>query len=290
MSNDQAFSAAADHPLQGCRVAVPESRQLEVLIGLLERRGATVWQCPLVSIHDARDPQPVVDWLQRYMADPFDWLILLTGEGLRRLLAQASRMNQAEEFRAALAGTRTLTRGPKPAKALRELDLRPHRQAEVPTTPGIIAMLPELTLSGQQVGLQLYGEEPNRPLHEALQAQGATVWPVMPYRYADASEDARVSDMIRMMVAGELDVLCLTSSPQLGRLKSVARAHDLEVAWREAMCRMTIVAVGPVVADAVRAEGLPVHLMPENSWFMKPMVQALVDHWTTRTTGHSPAN
>jgi uroporphyrinogen-III synthase len=72
-------------------IAVPEARELDVFAQLLERRGARVWRCPLVDIVDASDPQPVRDWLTSFMADGCDDLILLTGEGLRRLLACVDR-------------------------------------------------------------------------------------------------------------------------------------------------------------------------------------------------------
>ena len=47
-------------PLAGRTVAVPETRELEVFAAMLERRGATVLRCPLVTIRDAPDPAPVL--------------------------------------------------------------------------------------------------------------------------------------------------------------------------------------------------------------------------------------
>ena len=38
-------------PLTNKRIALSETRELDVLCGLLERRGATVLRFPLVSIH-----------------------------------------------------------------------------------------------------------------------------------------------------------------------------------------------------------------------------------------------
>ena len=48
-------------PLAGRTIAVPETRELEVFATLLERRGATVLRCPLVSIRDARIRHPVLE-------------------------------------------------------------------------------------------------------------------------------------------------------------------------------------------------------------------------------------
>ncbi len=78
-------------PLAGRTVALAEGRQLEELAEMLEKEGALPLRCPLVSILDAPDPAPVVAWLRELAAGRFDYLVLLTGEGLRRLLDFAER-------------------------------------------------------------------------------------------------------------------------------------------------------------------------------------------------------
>ena len=82
-------------PLAGRTVAVPETRELEVFAGLLERRGARVLRCPLVSIRDAPDPAPVLIFARDFAGGAFDDLILTTGEGLRRLLTCIERHEPA---------------------------------------------------------------------------------------------------------------------------------------------------------------------------------------------------
>src|SRR5580700_10417412 len=106
-------ATAAAEALAGRVIAIPESRELQVFAALLERRGATVLRYPLVSIIDAPDPAPVLAWLRAFCSGACDDLILLTGEGLRRLLRCLEL--HAPELRAAflevLARTRRITRG-----------------------------------------------------------------------------------------------------------------------------------------------------------------------------------
>ena len=49
------MDSESDRVLADKVVAVPEARQLDVLASLLERRGASVLRCPLVSILDSPD-------------------------------------------------------------------------------------------------------------------------------------------------------------------------------------------------------------------------------------------
>src|SRR6266700_3371224 len=97
-------------PLAGRRIAVLEHRELDRLGGMLEAQGASTLRCPLVAIADAPDPAPVLAWLRRFIDAPPDDLVLMTGEGLRRLLGFAERAGLEPAFRAALGRVRTITR------------------------------------------------------------------------------------------------------------------------------------------------------------------------------------
>src|SRR5438874_7437563 len=103
-------------PLTGRTIALAEGRQLEELAEMLEKEGATTLRCPLVSILDAPDPAPVLAWLENLIAGKFDYVLLFTGEGLRRLLGFAERAGLRPAVITALGKTKTITRGPKPVR------------------------------------------------------------------------------------------------------------------------------------------------------------------------------
>jgi uroporphyrinogen-III synthase len=260
-------------PLAGRTIAVPETRELEVFAAMLERRGARVLRCPLVAIRDAPEPAPVLAFARAFASGSCDDLILTTGEGLRRILACIERHEPElrSGFLETLARVRKITRGPKPARALREVGLKPDLPAQEPTTAGVIAALSSLDLKGRRVGLQLYGTEPNTPLVEFLERAGASVRCVAPYVYADAADDAAVQGLIARLTGGEVDAIAFTSTPQVERLFAVAPAATV----RAALGQTLVAAVGPVVAGALERHGVRARLMPEESFFLKPLTTAL---------------
>ncbi|MGH8180272.1 MAG: uroporphyrinogen-III synthase [Steroidobacteraceae bacterium] len=263
----------ATQPLAGRTIAVPESREIEVFAALLERRGARVIRCPLIAIRDAPDPAPVLDWSRRLAAGAFDDLILLTGEGLVRILSCMEQHEPALRlaFIDALRRVRKITRGPKPAKALRELGMKAEVAAERPTTDGVIASLRSLDLRGRRVGVQLYGTEPNLPLTGFLESAGASVSTVAPYVYANAADEQVVRNLLDQLRGGGVDAIAFTSSAQIERLIAVAS----EEGARSALGNTLVAAVGPVVADTLRRHGIDARLMPEESFFLKPLTSAL---------------
>ncbi len=265
----------AEAGLANRRILVPESRELDLFCRMLEAEGAATLRCPLVTILAVEDPAPVAAWLARLSAGAFDDLILLTGEGLRRLLALAQETGTVEAAIAALGRLRTVTRGPKPARALREIGLLPGLAAGVPTTEGVIDTLAREDLAGRRVGVQLYPGNPNDLLLDFLRGKGAAPEPVLPYRYASDSDTAQVEAAIREMAAGRFDVVAFTSSPQVKRLADVARERGLEDLLRDGLALTRIAAVGPIVAEAVRAIGGTVAIEPATSFHLKPLVGAI---------------
>jgi uroporphyrinogen-III synthase len=271
-----------DHqPLAGRTVAVPETREIDIFAAMLERRGARVVRCPMVAIRDAPDSAPVLQWSRQLAAGSFDDLVLLTGEGLRRILGCIERVEPSlkEPFVAALGRMRKITRGPKPARALRELGLKPDIAPERPTTEGIIASLQSLDLKGRRFGVQLYGTEPNRPLVEFLEAAGAKVSTVAPYVYADAADDAAILTLLERILAGEVDAIAFTSTPQVERLFAVAPAQNITAA----LAKTVVAAVGPVVAETLRRHGIEARVMPDESFFLKPLTSVLEDALGAKT-------
>jgi uroporphyrinogen-III synthase len=271
--------------LVGRTVALAEGRQLEELARMLEAEGAATLACPMVSILDAPDEAPVLAWLHELVADRFGWVVLFTGEGLRRLLGFADRAGMREAVIAALARMRTLTRGPKPVKALQEIGLKPTEIAAAPTTDGVIAALRKHDLSGVTVGVQHYSES-NPALSAFLSEAGACERGVLPYVYAPRSDADRVADLIRRLASGTIDVLVFTSAMQVDRLFEVAVEQRIEAELRDGLTKTLVAAVGPVVAENLRGRGATVDICPEQGWQMKNLVQHIKRALTT--DGQSP--
>jgi uroporphyrinogen-III synthase len=262
--------------LSGYRILIMETREEAQFSRLLAEQGADVLQCPMFTIHDAPDTAPIEAWIGRFIANPCDDLVLMTGEGLRRLLKVARRIDVERDFIAALGDARKFARGPKPGKALREIGLEPQVTTEKPTSEGIAEMLSRIDLRGHRVGLQLYPDKDHGRLIGAITAQGAEVDTVLPYVYDAQAADANIVTAIDEMAQGRIDAIALTSSGQVRRLIEVAKMHDCEARLREGLARTPIASVGPVVSDELKSHGLRTDIAPANeAYFMKPLISAM---------------
>src|SRR3954465_8539711 len=152
-----------DDRLNGYRILILETREEAQLSRLLAEQGADVLQCPMFTIRDAPDSAPIEAWIERSIRKPFEDLVLMTGEGLRRLVRAARRINAEDDFVAALGKGRKVARGPKPAGAPRgekrkgargptaggaggEAGREPQVTTEKPTSEGVAEALSRLDL------------------------------------------------------------------------------------------------------------------------------------------------
>jgi uroporphyrinogen-III synthase len=263
--------------LQGRCIALPEHRELDRLAAMLEEEGATTVRCPLMAILEAPDPAPIEAWLRLLAAGAFDDVIFLTGEGVNRLMAVATQAGIAEPARAALERARKITRGPKPARALHAFGLGSDLAAVAPTSAGVIECLRAHQLGGRKIGLQLYGDEPNRELVGFLETKGAAVFPVAPYRYAPASDDQRVIALLEHLDKGELDAIAFTAAMQIERLFQVAKRHGGEERLTASLARIHVAAVGPIVREALARHGVRVDVVPARQFFMRRLTESMAE-------------
>ncbi|MDB5637111.1 MAG: uroporphyrinogen synthase [Bradyrhizobium sp.] len=264
--------------LDGYRILILETREEAQFSRLLTEQGADVVQCPMFTIHDAPDSAPIEAWIGRFIEKPYDDLVLMTGEGLRRLMKVARRTGLDRDFIATLGKARKFARGPKPGRALREIGLEPQVTTEKPTSEGVVEMLSRVDLAGHRVGLQLYPDKDHSALISAVTAQGAEVDIVLPYVYDAQAGDANIVTAIDEMAQGRIDAIALTNLGQVRRLVEVARANQCEALLREGLAQTPIASVGPVVSDELKSHGLRTDIHPANdAYFMRPLISAMAE-------------
>jgi len=270
--------------LTGRRILILETREEAQFLRLLQDQGAEVVRCPMFEIRDAEDSAAVESWIKRAIARPFDDLVLMTGEGLRRIMKVAARIAVDADLIAALAKSRKFARGPKPVRALREIGLEAQAVTDKPTSDGVIETLARLDLKDHWIGVQLYPEQDHSRLLGAIEGQGARTDIVLPYEYDPKVAESSIMAAIDEMASGRIDCIALTSRGQARRLVETAKTHHLEAKLKEALKRTKIASVGPVVSDELKAFGIATDIYPANdAFFMRPLIAAMNDRFAQPT-------
>ncbi len=265
--------------LEGLRILVPESRELDLFAAMLEEAGASTLRCPLVRILALDDTSEADVFIDRCIAGEFQDIVFLTGEGLRHLVNYAGPRKEA--FVAALGRMRKIVRGPKPARALRELGLVPDVAAPQPTSDSVLDVIAS-GANGRRIAVQLYPGDGAARLVDGLKSQGASVTTITPYRYASDADTALVLAAIDAVIAHQIGLIAFTASPQIDRMIAVAGQLGQEAALRKALADTPVAAVGPVVEANLARYGIRAALAPAASFHMKPLVREIIAWWQRR--------
>ena len=250
----------------GLRVVAFESRMAEQMTQLIERHGGRPLVAPSMREVPLERNTAVLQFGERLMAGEFALVVLLTGVGTRFMLKVLDTRWPREQTLAALGKTLLVVRGPKPHAVLRELGLQPALAVPEPNTwRDLVKALDDLgwQLKGMHVAVQEYGVS-NAELLDAIRERGAIVTRVPVYQWMLPEDTGPLTGAVRAIMRGEADVVLFTNAVQVDHMMQVAEREGGVERLREAMSRVVVSAVGPVVAERLRAHRLPVDVEPSH--------------------------
>ncbi len=242
-----------------------ESRRSQEMARLLERHGMSVLSAPSMREVPLGDQAQAFAFGVALERGECDLLVLLTGVGVRALLAALRTRWPEAELLAALGRLTLVCRGPKPAAALKELGLKPSLVASEPNTwHELERVMQGLELASKRVWVQEYGR-PNPALLAALRARGALVHSAAVYAWQLPEDLAPLRRAIAALCDEGADAVLFTSAHQIEHLLQVAEQQGQREALLSALSRRVLVAsIGPVTSEALRERGVPADLEPEH--------------------------
>jgi uroporphyrinogen decarboxylase len=249
----------------GLRVAALESRRRDDMERLITRFGGQAFVSPSMREVPLDSNREAIDFAYRVITGEINIVIFLTGVGLRHLLTAIEKHVDRQRFLDALSDITTVVRGPKPAAVMRELGLTPSVKVPEPNTwRELLKSIDEhVPITNQKIGLQEYGKS-NSSLIAGLEARGAEVIRVRVYQW-ELPEDSRpLEDNVRAMVAGQRDVLLLTSAHQVANMLRISADLGLEDSLRQALSKMIVASIGPTTSEMLIQNDLSVDLEPEH--------------------------
>jgi uroporphyrinogen-III synthase len=257
-------------PFEGLRVLSLESRRAKEMEALIRREGGDPFVAPSVQERALDDHGEAIRFVERLESDEFNMVICMTGTGLAFLRDLVVAHSSAARLGAALGRVTIVSRGPKPLPILRELGARAQIVVPEPNTwreiVEAVAARPE-----RRIAVQEYGR-PNPEMNAALEQMGASVEPIVLYRWELPADLAPLQTAAHRLAERQFDVVLFTSSIQLDHLMMIANDLGLRPRISSAMRDYTAIAsVGPVMTASLEAAGIPVEIVP-----VHPKMGALV--------------
>lgn len=253
-------------PLKDITVLAFESRMADSTAKLLERKGARTISAPSMQEVPLENHSAVFSFSEQLFAGKVDILICMTGVGTDMLVKAMKTRYKWKKIHKALSGIIIVSRGPKPAKILRKLEVPIHIKVPEPNTwKEILESLDKdektSNLTGKKVAIQEYGE-PNKDLNNELRERGAELIQTSIYRWALPDDLKPLKDGIKAILHRKTDAVLFTSKTQANHVMEVADMVSSKEALREALGNLFIASIGPVCSKGLKSHGIKVDFEP----------------------------
>jgi chromatin segregation and condensation protein Rec8/ScpA/Scc1 (kleisin family)/uroporphyrinogen-III synthase len=249
-------------PFNGLRVLSLESRRAEEMATLIAKQGGEPFVAPSMREVPLDQHEEAFHFAERLLNDEFDGVILLTGVGTRLLWKTLQTRYPEAALKTALERLTKIVRGPKPSAAIREIGLIPDVQVPEPNTwrelLTVMRDRPETRLA-----LQEYGTS-NQDLIESLRAMGKEVTPVRIYGWDLPEDTAPLRQAAAKLIAGDFDVVLLTTSTQIVNLMKIAEEEGISKQVVESLQSAFIGSIGPTTSEALEEFGLKANFEPSH--------------------------
>ena len=245
-----------------------ESRRAKEMASLIASYGGVPIVAPSMREIPLDENPAAFAFAEKLFAGELDAVIFTTGVGTRTLLEVLEGRHPREEIVRALSKTIVVARGPKPSKALREIQIPIAIVVPEPNTwHEILQALEEnsrgFKLEGSRVAVQEYGVS-NEAFLGQLRARRAEVLRVPVYRWALPEDTGPLRGALEAIVGGRTRVVLFTNAVQVDHLLRLASEQGLKQRLLETLRNAVVCSVGPTCSEALAASGISVDLEPEH--------------------------
>jgi uroporphyrinogen-III synthase len=246
----------------GMRVIALESRRAAEIAQLIRTHGGDPFVAPSMREVPLEHNEQAFAFAERLFAGEFDMMIFLTGVGTRALASVLASRFGADRFPEALRRLTTVTRGPKPIAALRNMNVPIGIAVPEPNTwREILAVTrdrPE-----RRIAVQEYGRS-NPDLLDGLRARAADVTAVQVYQWDLPVDLEPLREAALRIASAKADVILFTTSVQVEHLMRVAEDLGLRPTVEQGLRRMLVASVGPTTTEALDDFGIQPDLEPSH--------------------------
>lgn len=268
--------------LKGRTVAITRPRdQAEETGNLIKQYGGEPYFVPSIKIKASDDLSAVEHFISELAKEQVDYVVFMSVNGIRYLLLSTEKLGLTTVLKESLEQTVTMAVGPKTAQELTNHNISVGLVPAEYSSEGILECLQQHGVSGKSIYIpRTRGATP--ALANRLKKLGAEVQEVYVYESMLPSNPDLIEKFLYDLIAKKIDAIIFGSSLSAMNLFRMLEEHVSEEKLRDLMnSNLTVVAIGPVTADALREMGLHVDVMPKKYLF-KAALNALASHWSTK--------
>jgi uroporphyrinogen-III synthase len=267
-------------PLKGKTVALTRpAGQAEEAGKLIEAKGGIPYYIPAIEIKPLSNRQPVKRFISELQEGKVDYVILMSTNGVKYLFAVAESLNQADALRTGMKKSCVIGVGPRTAQELEAYGVHVDLVPEKYSSEGLLEALKQKSINGKIIRIpRTTSATPT--LTDQLTAMGADVQEIHVYESGLPVDEGLKAKFFEDLVGGRIDAVLFGSGLSAKNIFKMLTEKAPMEKLREIMAkRVTIIAIGPTTAEALKELNIKVNVIPKDYLFEEAL-SALAEYWT----------
>ncbi|MDR0492250.1 MAG: uroporphyrinogen-III synthase [Nitrososphaerota archaeon] len=265
--------------LKGKTVALTRpTGQAEEAGKLIQAKNGIPYYIPAIEIRPLSNPEPVKHFITELQADTVDYVILMSTNGVKHLFEVAQNINQTDALRSGLAKSFVIGVGPRTAQELEAYNVHVNLVPEKYSSEGLLEVLTTQAVAGKVIRIpRTTSAAPT--LRNQLVAMGADVQEIHVYESGLPMDETLKNKFYNDLTNGHIDAILFGSGLSAKNIfQMLTEKTSIEQLRNLLAEKVTIVAIGPTTAQALKELDIKVDVIPKDYLFEEAL-SALAEHW-----------
>jgi uroporphyrinogen-III synthase len=265
--------------LKGKTVAVTRPcGQADEEAEIIRKKGGKPYLIPTIEIQSLGDLSPIKKFIEELRQGGIDYIVFMSVNGIKHLLSAAENLKLTNQLEKGLKKTTVIAVGPRTAQEIEAHGVHVNLVPEKYTSDGIAESMQQLNLAGKKVAIPRTSAA-NPTLKQKLTEKGALVQEVYVYNSAIPKNDGLNRRFVQDLASGKIHAivfgsgLCAKNFFQM--LSEIVPPDKIAAILGQ---KVTVLAIGPVTAEALAVMHVKVDVMPKKHTF-EEAIAALAEFW-----------
>ena len=266
-------------PLKGRVVAITRpTGQAEEAGQLITAKGGVPYYIPAIEIKGLSNPEPMKKFITELSTGKVDYVILMSTNGVKYLFSAADEIKQIKQLHEGLKKSFVIAVGPKTAEAMKEYQVRVDMVPQKYSSDGLLEALQGMDIKGKNIRIPRTSNA-TPTLTNQLREMGANVEEIYVYESGLPVDEALKTKFYSDLTGGHINALLFGSGLSAKNIfKMLTEKAFMEQLRKVLAEKVTVVAIGPTTAEALRELNVKVDVVPADYLFDKAL-DALADYW-----------
>ncbi|MDR0373195.1 MAG: uroporphyrinogen-III synthase [Nitrososphaerota archaeon] len=266
-------------PLKGRVVAITRpAGQAEEAGALIRAKGGIPYYIPAIEIKPLNNPENLKRFIAELQEGTVDYVALMSTNGVKHLFSAAKALQQTDQLYLGLKKSFVIAVGPKTAEALIETGVHVDMIPQKYSSDGLLEALSDTDIWGKKFRIPRTSNA-SPILADTLRRLGADVEEIYVYESGLPIDEVLKTKFYEDLSSGYINAILFGSGLSAKNIfKMLTEKASMEQLRQVLTEKVTIVAIGPTTAQALKELEINVDVVP-GDYLFDSALDALAQYW-----------